>query len=86
MITGPQPDLNLGITKFVNGTAMSPIQLDTTEAATDTIAYVVTDTTGLTATSTRTVIIDPAPSIVPDDVSTSTATTTPTSAASSTAN
>jgi hypothetical protein len=28
-ITGPQQDLNLGIETYLNGTAMSPIQLDT---------------------------------------------------------
>jgi hypothetical protein len=55
--TGPQADLNLGITTFVNGIAMSPIQLDTSQPATDTIDYVATDPSGLTATSTRTVII-----------------------------
>ena len=59
-ITGPQADLNLGITTFVNGTAMSPVQIDTTQAATDTIDYVVTDQSGLTSTSTRTVIIQAA--------------------------
>jgi hypothetical protein len=37
-ITGPQADLNLGITTYVNGTPMNPVQLDTTQAATDTIA------------------------------------------------
>jgi hypothetical protein len=57
-ITGPQADLNLGISTYVNGTAMSPVQLDTTEAATDTIDYVVTDQSGLIATSTRTVIVE----------------------------
>jgi hypothetical protein len=31
--------------------------IDTTQAATDTIAYVATDQNGLTSTSTRTVII-----------------------------
>jgi len=59
-ITGPQADLNLGIATFVNGTEMSPVQIDTTKAATDTIDYVVTDQSGLTATSTRTVIIQAA--------------------------
>jgi hypothetical protein len=39
---------------------MNPIQLDTTQAATDTIQYVATDSAGLTATSSRTVIIQPA--------------------------
>ena len=81
-ITGPQADLNLDITTYVNGTPMTPIQLDTTQAATDTIQYVVTDSAGLAATSTRTVIIQapspaattPPPSL-PADAS-STATTT----------
>jgi hypothetical protein len=58
IITGPQADLNLGITTYVNGAPMNPIQIDTTEAATDTIDYVATDQSGLTATSTRTVIIE----------------------------
>jgi hypothetical protein len=66
-ITGPKPDLNLGITTYVNGAAMNPVKLDTTQAATDTIAYVATDQTGLAATSTRTVIVQAAPSIVPTD-------------------
>jgi hypothetical protein len=35
-------------------------QIDTTQAATDTVQYVVTDQNGLTATSTRTVIVEPA--------------------------
>jgi hypothetical protein len=34
--------------------------IDTSEVATDTIDYVATDDTGLTATSTRTVLIEPA--------------------------
>jgi hypothetical protein len=59
-ITGPQADLNLGIATFVNGAPMNPVQIDTTAAATDTIDYVVTDQSGLTATSTRTVIIQAA--------------------------
>jgi Chaperone of endosialidase/LVIVD repeat len=54
-ITGPQADLNLGIATFVNGVAMSPVQIDTSQAATDTIDYV--DQSGLTSTSTRTVIV-----------------------------
>ena len=45
-ITGPQEDLNLGISTFVNGMAMSPIVIDTSEPATDTIDYVVTDAAG----------------------------------------
>ncbi len=59
-ITGPQQDLNLGIQTFVNGTPMNPVQIDTSQVATDTIDYVATDQTGLTSTSTRTVIIEPA--------------------------
>ena len=59
-ITGPQADLNLGIQTYLNGTLESPITLDTSAAATDTIAYVVTDSQGLTSTSTRTVIVEPA--------------------------
>ena len=57
-ITGPQADLNLGITTYVNGVELSPVQIDTSVAATDTIDYVVTDQNGLTSTSTRTVIIE----------------------------
>jgi hypothetical protein len=57
-ITGPQQDLNLGLTTYVNGTQMSPIQIGTAEAATDTIDYVATDQNGLTSTSTRSVIIE----------------------------
>jgi hypothetical protein len=59
-ITGPQQDRNLGIQTFVNGTALSPVQINTTKAATDTIAYVATDQFGLTSTTTRTVMIEPA--------------------------
>jgi len=77
-ITGPQQDLNLGITTYVNGAPMNPVQIDTTHAATDTIDYVVTDSAGLTSTSTRTVIVQAALSIAPADASsTSTATSTP---------
>ncbi|MGO4872420.1 MAG: immunoglobulin-like domain-containing protein [Roseiarcus sp.] len=59
-ITGPQADLNLGIKTFVNGLFASNIVLDTAQPATDTIDYVVTDSQGLTSTSTRTVIVAPA--------------------------
>jgi hypothetical protein len=44
--------LNLGITTYVNEIETSPVQIDTSAPATDTIDYVATDTTGLTATST----------------------------------
>jgi Bacterial surface protein, Ig-like domain len=59
-IMGPQADKNLDIPTFLNGTFTSNIAIDTTEAATDTIDYVATDQSGLTATSTRTVIVQPA--------------------------
>ena len=75
-ITGPTADLNLGVTTYVNGIETSPVQIDTSAAATDTINYVVTDENGLSATSTRTVIIE-APSIVPtSEASTTGATST----------
>jgi hypothetical protein len=46
--------------------------------ATDTVDYVATDPTGLTATSTRTVIIEvAAPPLVPDDTDASTIPTSP---------
>ena len=61
---------NLGVTTFLNGTLVSNIVIDTSQVATDTIDYVVTDTDGLTATSTRTVIIEAA------TATTSTATST----------
>jgi hypothetical protein len=60
IITGPQADLNLGITTYVNGTEMSMVQIDTSKVATDTINYVVSDSAGLSSTSTRTVIIQAA--------------------------
>jgi hypothetical protein len=76
-ITGPQQDLNLGITTYVNGTEMNPVQIDTSTAATDTIDYVATDQNGLTSTSTRVVIVEPAesPSIIPAAAASSTAAT-----------
>ena len=62
---------------------MSPVQIDTSQAATDTIDYVATDQNGLTSTSTRTVIIE-APSIVPTDAASSTAAASPANSASTT--
>jgi hypothetical protein len=86
-ITGPQADLNLGIRTYLNGAPVNTIQIDTTQVATDTIQYVATDQTGLTATSTRTVIVR-----APDSARSPTealdpnvATTTPSPAATSTA-
>jgi hypothetical protein len=79
-ITGPQADLNLGIKTFLNGTLVSTIVLDTSSVATDTIDYVATDENGLTSTTTRTVIIEAAPSIVPTDDASTTASTATSSA------
>jgi len=58
-ITGPTADLNLRLKTFLNGTLVSNIVVDTSQVATDTIDYVATDQNGFTATSTRTVIIEP---------------------------
>jgi hypothetical protein len=56
--SAPDADKNLGIKTFLNGALVSDIVLDTSESATDTIDYVVTDPTGLTSTSTRTIIVN----------------------------
>jgi len=56
LLSSPRP----AVQTYLNGTLESPIELDTSAAATDTIAYVVTDSEGLTSTSTRTVIVEPA--------------------------
>ena len=83
-ITGPQADLNLDIRTFLNGAPLSPIQIDTSAEATDTIEYAVTHPSGLAATSTRTVIVQAASAptapipplllITPDSASSTTAT------------
>jgi hypothetical protein len=70
---GQAGDPNLGLKYFLNGTLASSIVIDTSAAATDTIDYVATDTSGLTATSTRTVIIEAA---ISTDATTSAATST----------
>jgi hypothetical protein len=57
-ITAPDADKNLGIKTFLNGALVSDIVIDTSEVATDTVDYVATDPTGLTATSTRTILIE----------------------------
>jgi len=61
-ITGPQADLNLGIRTFVGTTPMEQAAIDTSTSTTYHIVYVVTDSQGLTSTSTRTVIVEPAAS------------------------
>jgi hypothetical protein len=53
----------------LNGAPTGDIEIDTSAAATDTIDYVATDGQGLTSTSTRTVIVEPA--IVPPPSSSS---------------
>ena len=68
---------DLGYKTFLNGALVSNIIIDTSQVATDTIDYVVTDTWGNTATSTRTVIIEASPSIVPTDDATTTASSSP---------
>ena len=73
-ISGPQADLNLGIQTYLNGVLTGDIEIDTSAAATDTIDYVATDGRGLTSTSTRTVIVEPA--IVPPPSSSATDATT----------
>ena len=65
-ITGPtDADKNLGIKTFLNGKLVSIIVINTTQVATDTIDYVATDPAGLSATSTRTVLIEAAASASP---------------------
>ena len=49
---------NLSLKYFLNGALVSDIVIDTTQVATDTVDYVATDASGLTATSARTVIIE----------------------------
>jgi hypothetical protein len=51
---------DLSYRTFINGVLSGNILIDTSQVATDTIDYVATDTSGNTATSTRTVIIDAA--------------------------
>ncbi|MDR3571053.1 MAG: tail fiber domain-containing protein [Candidatus Pacebacteria bacterium] len=90
-ITGPVGDLNLDIHTFVNGIKSEPVQIDTTQVATDTIDYVVTDQNGITSTSTRTVIVAaPQPIVTTSSASSTDATSTdiqtpPDTSASSTA-
>ena len=80
-IAGPQADLNLGIKTFLNGVLASNILIDTSAAATDTIDYVVADAKGLTSTSTRTVLVQPAASSppIPDPTASTTEDTSATS-------
>ena len=56
-ISGPLPDLNLGIHTFVDGVATDPVVVDTTAPSSHIIEYVVSDSAGLSSTSTRTVTV-----------------------------
>jgi hypothetical protein len=56
--SGQAGDTDLGHQTFLNGTLVSNIAIDTSQVATDTIDYVAIDENGLTATSTRTVLIE----------------------------
>jgi hypothetical protein len=71
-----KPTSTLGIKAYLNGVLVSNIVLDTSQTASDTIDYVATDQTGLTATPTRAVIVEASPSIVLTDAASTTATTT----------
>ena len=69
---GQAGDANLGYKTLLNGTLVSNIALDSSQLATDTIDYVATDSAGLTATSTRTILIEP---VAPSAAATTTTTT-----------
>ncbi len=56
-ITAPESDKNLGLKYFLNGRLVSDIVIDTTHVTTDTVDYVATDPAGLTATSSRLIVI-----------------------------
>jgi hypothetical protein len=68
---------DLSYRTFVNGVLSGNILIDTSQVATDTIDYVATDTWGNTATSTRTVIIEASPSIIPTNEASTTASSSP---------
>ena len=59
-VTGPAEDLNLGIHTFVGNTPIEQAVLDTSTTTTYHIYYVATDSSGVTATSTRTVVVEAA--------------------------
>ena len=66
-----QPGVQFYSGNFLNGTLVSNIVIDTSGVATDTIDYVATDQSGLSATSTRTVIVS-APQAANDNQASST--------------
>jgi hypothetical protein len=57
LISWPRAQFNLGIRTFLDGIASDPVAIDTTTGGTHTIDYVVNGISGLTSTSTRTVIV-----------------------------
>ena len=59
-ITGPQADLNLGLTTLLDGATTTELTLDTSVPGTHKIEYTVTDPEGLTGSATRTVIVSAA--------------------------
>ena len=56
-VTGPQADLNLGLTTLLDGATMTALSLDTSAAGTHTIEYRAYDQSGLMGSATRTVIV-----------------------------
>lgn len=59
-ITSPQADLNLGIHLYIDGTPTDGAPLDTSVGGAHSMDYVVTGHSGLTLTTTRTVIVSAA--------------------------
>jgi hypothetical protein len=70
-----KPTSTLGIQNCLSGIFESPLEVDTSQPAIDTIDYVATDGAGLIATTTRTLIIQ-APISLPQVAETTTATST----------
>ena len=56
-ITGPQPDLNLGIATLLDGATTTSLQLDTSTPGQHTIEYRAYDQQGLMGSALRTVIV-----------------------------
>lgn len=76
-IVSPAEDMNLGIQTFVGTTPIDQATIDTSAPATYHIYYVVTGHSGLTSTTTRTVIIQSTPT--PQNPFPAPATSTPSS-------
>jgi hypothetical protein len=89
-ITGPQADVNLGLTVVVDNATSTDgtVQIDTSKPGTHTILYTVTDPSDLAGSATRTVIVSapqqtppPANDNTPPAANDNTASTTATSTA-----